>query len=408
MRSDPLERLPVLLIIDSLAPGGAERSTVAMLPGLIEHGIEPELVTLKAVPRSLSDDLVDEARDGGVTVHQLTPRHRVAAVTGLRRLIARQSPALVHTSLFEADVAGRTAAFLQRVPAVSTLATERYGSAHLAAPHLRRSTVRAAQAVDTVTARTTRRLHAVSNPVADAMARHLRYPRDRIDVVHRGRPADLTEPPPGFRRYAVRASLGVDGSQPLLLILARHEHAKGIDQAIDALPLIRARRPAATLVVAGRNGLHTDELRRRATEARLGDAVRFVGHRDDVGAVIRAADALLLPSRREGLPGSLLEAIAAGVPVVAANLASVRDVVGPNEALIVDATDPTELAAAVGRVLSDPAGADRRARRARHRFLDRFTLDQATRGMAAFYRRAVAPTGPGPAVPDPADDGRPG
>ena len=110
-----------------------------------------------------------------------------------------------------------------------------------------------------------------------------------------------------------------------------------------------------------------------------------------------AADVFVVPSRWEGFGSVLLEAMALEAPIVASDLPAVREVVGDDAALLVPPDRPDALAAAVAAVLADPAGAARRAARARERFLATFTIDRVADGMAGFYGRALAgrPAGPG-------------
>jgi glycosyltransferase involved in cell wall biosynthesis len=359
---------------------------VALLPHLVERGFDLELAVLHD-----RAGLQAEVGAAGVVLHDLSGSGgRAGWVRRLRSLLAERRPDLVHTSLFEADLCGRVAAASRRVPVVSTMATEHYGQAHLGAQHLERGKVRAAQLADAATARLARRLHAVSVHVADTMARHLRYPRDRIDVVYRGRPAELAAGRPAGDRERIREALGA-GDRPIVLMTARHEPAKGIDRLIAALPLVVTAQPDALLVVAGREGSHTPALRAAAVELGLEASVRLLGHRDDVADLLVAADAFVLPSRREGLPGSLLEAMAAGTPAVVADLPQVLEVASDREAAVVDAADAAALGAAVVDVLANAGPAAARAAMARRRFLDHFTLDRSADGMASFYRRSLSP-----------------
>ncbi len=384
-RSEPR----VLILLDSLAPGGAEQSTVALLGPLLDRGVAVELATLRRRPGA-DDPLRAQVADAAVTLHDLSgPGGRVGAVRRTGHLIGRLRPDLVHTSLFEADVAGRLAAASRRVRSVTTLPTERYGSAHVRAPHLNPAKVRATQALDVATARLATRLHAVSHHVADTMAHHLRYRRSRIDVVHRGRPLPPPPPPPG-ERAELRRSLGVGDDERVVLMVARHTHAKGIDRMVAAMGHLAVSDVPTTLIVAGQEGGHTEALRQQVASAGLADAVRFLGHRTDVSALHAVADVFALPSRREGLPGSLLEAMAAGTPAVINDLPQITEVAGRDEAVVVDADDHRALADGVAGLLGDPDRRSQLATAARARFVERFTLDRSADGMVEFYRRALA------------------
>jgi glycosyltransferase involved in cell wall biosynthesis len=377
--------LRVVQVIDSLAPGGAEHSTVAILPYLLARGIEPELVLLHYRP-----GLADQVRAAGVPIHQLSAgQGRVGWIRQLRATLGELRPELVHTCLFESDVSGRVAAASLRIPVVSSLPSELYGDGHLDDPGLSRIRIRAAQVVDGATARLARRLHAVSGQVADTMAVRLRYPRGRIDVVYRGRPADLAGVDAGFDGAALRRSVGVDHGWPVLLVVARHERPKGIDRAIEVLPGLLALHPNLVLLVAGGDGEHSGELHALVDRLGLQRAVRFLGYRHDVAALLRISDVFVLLSRREGLPGALLEAMAAGTPAVVNDLPQIREVVGEGEAVIVAAGRADSVLQGISCALGDAEAGHLRAERARDRFLREFTLDGVADRMAAFYRRSL-------------------
>jgi glycosyltransferase involved in cell wall biosynthesis len=380
----PDRDLRVLLVLDSLVPGGAETSTVRLLPHLIARGVEPVVAVLH--DRAGLQAQVTDA--GARLVSAAGPGGRPAWVRRLAALIDEIEPDLVHTSLYEADICGRMAAAWRRTPSVTTLPTELYGPAHLATPGLNRAKVRAAQAVDIATARLARRLHAVSHHVAATAAANLRYPAHRIDVIHRGRP----DPGAHLRRAeigaAVRAEL-VLGERPVVITVARQEEVKGLDRVLAALPVVLDRHPETVVVMAGREGGHTEQLSALIDQLAIRGAVRRLGHRDDVDRLLAAAQVFVLPSRREGLPGALLEAMAASTPAVVNDLPQITEVTGADLAQVVDAGDPRRLGDAVAAVLDDPDRSAAMAGVARRRFEERFTIDASADAMVRFYGRAL-------------------
>jgi glycosyltransferase involved in cell wall biosynthesis len=172
--------------------------------------------------------------------------------------------------------------------------------------------------------------------------------------------------------------------------VARQEHQKGLDALLEALPAVLARTRGVRLLVAGRDGNQTPLL--RATVRRLGlePTVSFFGAREDVADLLVAADAVVIPSRWEGLSNVLIEAMALQAPVVASDLPTLADAATDGDtALLVPPADPPRLAAAIMATLADPAAAQARAERAHRRFLERFTIDRVADQMLAFYERAL-------------------
>ena len=153
---------------------------------------------------------------------------------------------------------------------------------------------------------------------------------------------------------------------------------------------MRPRLKAVRLVIAGQEGHETPRLRATALRLGLGEAAQFLGRRNDVAELLCAADVVAIPSRWEGLPGALLEAMALEAPIVASDLPAMREaVVDGLTATLVPPGDPGELADAMVGVLEDTAGAAVRARAARESFLERFTIDAVADQMVSFYERAL-------------------
>ncbi len=99
-----------------------------------------------------------------------------------------------------------------------------------------------------------------------------------------------------------------------------------MDVFIEALPTVLKEYPTAIVLLAGREGASTNDLKRRTDELGLTDHIRFLGHRHDVADLLCAADALVFPSAFEGLGGSLIEAMAVGCPIVCSDLSVLREV----------------------------------------------------------------------------------
>jgi glycosyltransferase involved in cell wall biosynthesis len=359
----------------------------ALAPRYRDVGIELEVVHLRASVFSVVDEfLAAGATSSFVDLDELG---RPRAAEALTRLIRDRRPDLVHTTLFEADVLGRVAARLAGTPVVSSIVNESYGPEHASDPGVRMSRLRAAQALDATTARLCRRMHALTSHAADTMARRLRYPRARIDVVGRGRDPQVLGSRSEGRRSRVRSSLGIDEAQPVVLAAARQEYQKGLDVLLRSLPMLIEQQIDLRVLVAGREGNETGRLQALVSELGLADRVTFLGGRDDVPDLMVAADVLVVPSRREGFGSVLLEAMALETLIVASDLSPIREVLGDDAAGLVTPENPVALAAEIARILRDPTGSRRRTDAARRRFDQRFTTSAIGDEMLAFYERAL-------------------
>ncbi len=235
-------------------------------------------------------------------------------------------------------------------------------------------------------------------------------PRARLVVVPNGVAADEVADAARAGRAASRAAFGVGEDERVLLCLGRLSPEKGQDVLLEAFA--RTRVANARLVLVG-DGALRGALEARAARADLSGRVRLVGWRDDPHACLGAADLLVLPSRAEGLPLAVLEAMAAGVPVVATDVGAVADALDHGRAgRLVPPGDVEALRRALSDALADPEDAGARATRAAARVRERFGAAAQTARLESIFRALVgagprALDVPGPA-PDRSRDGRSG
>jgi glycosyltransferase involved in cell wall biosynthesis len=201
-------------------------------------------------------------------------------------------------------------------------------------------------------------------------------------------------------RQAARAQLGLPAEGPIVGCVGRLVPVKDHDTFFEAARRVLQARPDTTFVLAG-DGESRDRLQRVATDM-LGDRVRFLGWVHDLPTLYAAFDVVALTSKLEGTPVALIEAAAAGKPVVATNVGGVSEVVRDgNTGLLVPPRDAVAVAANVLTLLDDPQGAARMgeegARWVRDRFSDRRMADDLTE----LYDSLLARTGP--IVPRPVD-----
>lgn len=219
-------------------------------------------------------------------------------------------------------------------------------------------------------------LEAIKRRVASSAAAMTVVSTAMRDEAHRIglRPSKLAVLPMGVDlRQRFVANAHVDRNPDELLFVGRLVAKKGLTHLLDALPLVLAHRPAATLTIAG-FGPEEPVLREQAARLGLTGCVRFLGamQQTELPALYHRAGVFVAPfvrdtsGNQEGLPVVLMEAIGCGCPVVVGKVAGIDDLLGDaaNE-IGVDATDPQALATAVLATLENPAGAQARAQRIR-------------------------------------------
>jgi len=197
---------------------------------------------------------------------------------------------------------------------------------------------------------------------------------------------------------AMRERLGL--SRPVVGSVAMFRGSKGHAHLLEAFATVHARHPAARLLLVG-DGIRRPWVEGLAKARGLGDAVVFTGFRTDVPELLRVMDCFVLASTRtEGVPQSLLQAFATGVPVVASAIGGIPEVVEDGlTGILVPPEDAAALARAIESVLSDRSGGLARARAARRLVEERFSHRASVSRLLAVYDEVIAGAVPRPASP---------
>ncbi len=271
----------------------------------------------------------------------------------LSAIFDRLAPEVVHTHGYRSDVLAGRAARRLRLPTVSTAHGFTGGGWKN-------------RLYEWLQLRAWRRFSAVvavSSPLFDRLRRAGVAPGRLHRIPNAWDQADARV----FDRDNARRELGLDSAGLVLGWVGRLTREKGADILLDAVS--RLGEPSLRVSVLGA-GREQPLLEARCRALGLEDRVRFHGVIPAAHRFYRAFDLFVLSSRTEGTPICLFEAMAARVPVVAARVGGVPDVVGPGEAILVGGEDPDDLAAGIRSILNDPRGAEQRALAARDR-LDR-------------------------------------
>jgi glycosyltransferase involved in cell wall biosynthesis len=371
----------VLHVITRLSLGGAAENTVASMVGLAAAGYGGPL----AVGRAASDpESLEDAERRGVTLidvpafgREIGPRDALALVQ-LLALIRRERPAIVHTHTSKAGFLGRLAARLARVPAVIH---QPHG--HVFYGYYGRGLTMLYLTLERLAARWTDRIITLTERgTAEHLARRIGHAAQYRTVPSGVPTAELRFRAPN--RAAARASLGVPANAFVIAGLGRLEPVKGFDVLIRALPAVVAAIPAAEVVLVG-EGTERAALEAQAAALGIGDRVRVTGATADVARWLAASDVLAAPSRNEGMGRALVEAMALGIPVVAAAVGGIPAVVSDGQSgRLVPSEDADALAKAVIELGGDEAlCAKLAAAAARH--AEAFSIGAANAAMRAIY-----------------------
>lgn len=370
------ERVHALAVIDGLGRGGAEALLTHLAGGSDAAGLRLSVAYLydkddscSAAPlRAVGIDVVRLPVGGLVSPRSL-------AIT--RAHVASVRPHVVHTHLGYADLLAGTAAASLGVPSVSTIHLSTWGR-----PSLREALK--GRLIAAARRRGAARVVAVSDAARDAYLAQGWDRPEHVVTLHNG-VLDAAAPGSGA---AVRRELGLAPDDVVLAMVSVLRPGKGHTEALRALTMLRHTHPEVRLLIVGDGPLRAD-LERAARDV---PGAVLAGHRTDVMCVLDAADVLLHPSEHDAFPTTLLEAMAAGVPVVATRVGGIPEIVvaGSTGLLVEPPPDAGRLAAALAPLLDDPALRQALGRAGRARYVERFTADAWARRVRDLYVDVLA------------------
>ncbi|HND53620.1 MAG TPA: glycosyltransferase [Pirellulaceae bacterium] len=304
----------VALVTTELGVGGAERNLVRLAVGLDRTRFESHVFALAAPPPQDRAALVAELEAAGITPRFLGATRKSQVCRAIRELATWFSDLRIDVAqsfLFHANVVAALAARRAGVP--RHLTGVRVADPSRWRHRLERWTTRRAE-----------RIVCVSQSVANFTRDIAGFPAAKLVVIPNGLDVSLY----ADARPADPASLGVPPGRRFLVAIGRLTFQKGFDWLLEQATELLSQLPDVDLVFVG-DGPDRESLEARARELQASDRVRFAGWRSDLPRVLAASVGLLLPSRWEGMPNVLLEAMAAGKPVIAARVEGVEEVLGP-------------------------------------------------------------------------------
>jgi L-malate glycosyltransferase len=360
----------IALLLESDGPGGAEKMVFHLAEGLVSRG---HTVLPVGPERGVGwlGELFRKELHLEPASFRLRRAFDPACVADLMRMFRRKGVDVVHSHESAMGSYGTVAARLSGLPAIITL--------HSAGVFLRKGRTRAAMrwsihAADAVTT--------ISDATRDAITSGLRLRSGGLQTIPNGVPI------PEGDGSQVRSELGVDEATSLILAVGNLYHVKGHDILIRALALVAQRRPDLPWVaaIAGRGEEHASLLALLESLG-LSKRVKFLGVRSDVGALLNGADIFVQPSRSEGMPLSVIEAMRAGLPVIASDVGGLGEMIasGGNGELV-PSEDPQELASRLERLLEHPRERARLGCAAKVSSRDRFGLDSMVERYLHLYR----------------------
>ncbi|VAV84936.1 hypothetical protein MNBD_DELTA01-864 [hydrothermal vent metagenome] len=377
--SEHENKIKIVHFLNSRVRGGVENHVLLLLKYLDRTRFEPVVVC----PPVLADILRSELQAMKVDVFELEVKGPFDIRDMLRFIsfLRREKVDIVHAHLFNAS---RASHFLAKLAGVRiTIETNHVREAW------RKGTLKTWYAIDRLFARFTDCIIAVSKANAAYLSEVKGIARGKIRVVQNGidtRAFDVR----GRPASSIKAALGIPDGAPLVTVIARLEPQKGHIYLLEAVPEIIKKYPDVVFLLAG-DGILASELKAQASRLKIDNNVIFAGFRSDARRLLSSSDIFLLPSLWEGLPLVVIEASAAGIPVIATAVDGTPEVVRDGETgILIEPRNPVVITESVLRLLDNPQQARRMGQRGASYVRAHFDISKQVKGTEDIYMELIA------------------
>jgi sugar transferase (PEP-CTERM/EpsH1 system associated) len=365
----------VLYLITELSMGGAQRALLHLLCGLNRERFAPTVACLYNGDGVIAHEI--QTMDIPVFDARMCGKADLKAFNRLYQHVRSVHPTILHSSLFHANLPGRITGRCTGVPIIisseRTMAMEsewRY--------RLNRWTI---SMVD--------RVVAVSKEVGEFCVSNIRLPAQKVVVIHNG--VEIPTLPLDAREQA-RLELGLSQDALVCGAVSRLDPVKGIKDLLLAFSQVGTAF-AAYLVIIG-EGSERQHLEQVAQEIGVMDRVIWAGYRANVPSLLTAFDIFVQPSLHEGLPNTVLEAMAAGIPVVATRVGGTPElVVNGKTGMLVPKSDPDSLADVITLLLESPEARESMGRAGRQRVQQHFSVEKMVQKTEQLYEELLMEKG---------------
>ena len=371
----------ILLVIDSFFTGGAEFSTLTLFSYLQKNGFKIHICKLKEMNPEYQPDVFGLDSD---CISTLPKGGFFQKRKALDNIISDFNPDIVHSVLFKSNLMVRTLSmFDSSFVHIESLVNHTYSEDRFQEAGVSKTKVNLYRLLDKYTAMLgTDHFHANGYSVASHYQEKLRISSKKMTVVHRGREGS-TYDVIGY----TKSDFAIDENKLVFINVARQEYQKGQDVLLKAMALLPHEvLNRLHLLIVGREGKSTVALQDQISENKLKINVTFLGHRTDIPQLLKTADVFVFPSRFEGLPGVLIEAEAAGLPIICTNLPMMLEVVEADKnALVFDINNEKQLAKAIEKMVLDESIRAQFAIRSKAIFSAHFQIESVHRKMVNLY-----------------------
>ncbi len=377
-------KFKILYVFAALPVGGAEQVLVTELEGLDKNLFAPMVCVIS------EKGPVGELIEGmGLPVVPLLRMKKnqfdYNIIWELKNLMLRERPSIVHTHLYDGGKYGRIAARMAKVPGIVHTAHNVY---------VKRRTKY--HLINRILSSFTDRIIAVSKAVKESLVRYDRINREKIQVIYNG--IDLSKFGGPLTKNEVRVELGIKPDEYVIGVIARLEEQKGHRYLLEALSHIPEHLASLKILIVG-DGQLRSALEAETKKRALSSNVFFLGTRKPITPILKALDLFLLPSLWEGFSMAILEAMAAGIPVIATMVGGAGEVItSGKDGRLIPPGDAQSLAEAIKDALLHKDKYLEMARIGRERVGQNFSQDKHMEALQTLYLQILTEKGVRPGI----------
>lgn len=375
----------ILFLIDTLNTGGAERSLLDIVSRFKRY--TPVVCYIYT-----GDTLRNEFDARGVKTIALNipgPYNLNKAQRAVSQVVEKIKPVVVHSSLFKSDIVSRRVAPRFDIPLINSMVNNSYHpSRYQSAGIMMKLKLKVLQWYDAWTSRRVNFFISNSQAIKISNSKALNIPLKKIKVIYRGRSAAnfLIE---DVRIQTLRDDLGIGANKKVLLNVSRLISRKGQKELIRAFKTIVKENADVVLLIAG-EGAYRGTLEKEIEQLQLSEKVKLLGDRKDIPVLMKMAECFVFPSHYEGLPGALIEAMFAKLPIVASRIEENVECVNKDSAYLFDVRDENDLARAVNLALNNKQESMLKAQRAYVEACEKFEISKIVERYEATYDELLA------------------
>ena len=372
----------VFWLIDSLTMGGAEALVLEFSAASRSAGVDLHVGCLRTIE---GNRIEAELRARGVRCTNLASRNLrdLVAFRRLLGLLRHERPDLLHAHLRYASIWGAVASRITGIPMLATLHLMPEAARWWSAEGIRERLM--CRLLD----RWSSGVIAVSDAVREAHVRSGRIRRRKLRVVRNGVSRREIDPATRLAGRGLRRELGIDSRATVITTVSVLRPGKGVEMLIGAIPQVLERVPDAYFLVVG-DGSERVGLERRAEEENVLHRVRFLGYRRDVPRILDESDMFVLATHQDAFPTVLLEAMTAGLPVVASSVGGIIEIVEPGfTGLLVPPGDAGALGRAIVELATGPEKRRWMSGNAKRRAEEEFSTEAWCRRLMRAYSAAL-------------------